>query len=129
MKKKPIAVSWMRFYVLTPVQSAWERVSDFFTEAWVAVTGGWWCEYCHKYHCRRVLKFKLTFTKEGVQLPDTGTLRNDFKYCDRLVCSLGRDAVSGNTWAPDNPTLGDLFNQMDDSVNKFLGSFGGVSCE
>lgn len=124
-KKKPTSISWLRFYVLAPVSSAWESIRDFFVSAWVAVSGGWWCEYCHTYHSRRVLKWQLIFTKEGIKLSDTGTLRNDFKYCDRLVCSLGRDACQDEGWTPEAPTLGDLFNQMDNSVSKFLGTLGG----
>jgi hypothetical protein len=99
MKKKPIAVSWMRFYVMVPVRTAWQSVKDFLANLHGKLIGGWYCEYCQKIHSRRVLKYELIFTEEDVKISDS-TLRNDFKYYDRLVCSLGRDACDSGEWTP-----------------------------
>lgn len=98
--KKPIRVSWMRFYVLAPVQSVWGNVKDFFIDLHIKLIGGWYCEYCKKYHGRRVLKYKLIMVDKDGVIFGNGTLRNDFKYCDQLVCSLGRDAGKAGEWTP-----------------------------
>ena len=103
--QKPITVSWMRYYVLSPLQDMWGTVKDWFGEVHVRLIGGWYCEYCQKIHGRRVLKYMLHFTKDGVEVPDTGSLSNDFKYHDRFVCSLGHDAITEGVWKPERPTL------------------------
>lgn len=141
--QKPITVSWMRYYVLSPLQDTWGTVKDWFGEVHVRLIGGWYCEYCQKIHGRRVLKYPLFFTKDGVEVPNTGSLRDDYKYYDRLVCSLGRDAHAEGKWNPEKPTLAQSLNQLlsscdrlssalrvsdqDDSERRFYDSHGGAT--
>lgn len=123
--KKPLTVSWMRYYVLDPIESAWDAVRDFFGELHVKIIGGWYCEYCQKIHGRRVLRYKLFFTKDSAEVSSTGTLGNDFKYLDRLTCSLGRDALADGTWKPERPTLAHALNQLTNSCDRLSSALQG----
>lgn len=123
--KKPITVSWMRYYVLSPLQDVWGTVKDFFGELYIKLIGGWYCEYCQKIHGRRVLKYMLHFTKDGVEIPGTGSLRDDFKYHDRFVCSLGRDAHAEGSWKPEAPSLSQALGQLLGSCDRLASTLGG----
>ena len=90
----------MRYYVLDSLDSIWSNIKDCFGELRIKCIGGWYCEYCQKIHGRRVLKYKLIMVDKDSIIFSNGTLSNDFKYCDRLVCSLGRDAGKAGEWAP-----------------------------
>lgn len=141
--KKPLTVSWMRYYVLDTLENVWDSVKDFFGELHIKLIGGWYCEYCQKIHGRRVLKFKLYFVKEGAEISTYGTLKEDYKYSDRLACSLGRDALLANTWKPERPTLAQALSQLtsscdrlssalrvsdqDDAERRFYDSHGGAT--
>lgn len=133
----------MRYYAISPLQDVWGTVKDWFGVVHIRLIGGWYCEYCQKIHGRRVLKYLLHFTKDGVEVPDTGSLRDDFKYHDRFVCSLGRDAITEGVWKPEKPTLAQSLNQLlsscdrlssalkvsdqDDSDRRFYDSHGGAT--
>lgn len=144
--RKPITVSWMRYYVLSPLQDMWGTVKDWFGEVHVRLIGGWYCEYCQKVHGRRVLKYKLFFTKDGAEVSKQGTLSEDYRYSDRLTCSLGHDALVEGTWKPERPerpTLDQALSQLlgscdrlssalkvsdqDDSDRRFYDSHGGAT--
>lgn len=123
--KKPITVSWMRYYVLDPLESAWGAVKDFFGEMYIKLIGGWYCEYCQKIHGRRVLKYMLHFTKDDVEVSKNGSLRDDFEYHDRFVCSLGHDAIVDGSWKPERPTLAQALNQLMSSCDRLSSALGG----
>lgn len=74
----------------------------------IKLRGGWYCEYCHKIHGRRVYKYKLMFLSgKDVTVSDKYELIDISDRPDKYVCSLGRGAVLNEGWKPTNITLGD----------------------
>lgn len=58
-----------------------EKASVIYTK----LSGRWYCEYCHKYHCRRVIHYNVQHDK--------------FSYI-WYVCSCGLHEVLTNAWQP-----------------------------
>ena len=93
MKKKPEQVSWWTFYIVWTLDNIREWCVELVGTLRIHLMGGWYCEYCREIHCRRVYKYKLMFDKDTATVADKSALYVDPKYCGRLVCSLGHDAI------------------------------------
>ena len=98
--KKPLKESWLRYYVATPLTALVDSIKK-------CLVGGWYCEYCHKIHGRRVYKFKLLFTSKSCTVECKGTLSDISKDLDRYVCSLGKDQIMEHGWSPIPISLSD----------------------
>lgn len=122
-KQKPEAKSWIRYYIFGPILDVAGALCDKVATLWIKMKGGWYCEYCHKIHCRRVYKYKLSFSpapgNSKASISTYGTLRNVSDEPHKYVCSLGRDAIMNNTWAP-QPTFGDKIQSVFDSVGSIF---------
>lgn len=120
--KKPEKVSWLTYYVGWPIRDFINTLSEAVEKARIKFMGGWYCEYCHKVHGRRVYKYKLIFSNNGddVATSDTYTLMDISNEPGKFVCSLGRDAVLNEDWKPTPPALGDMlqsaFNQIGEAL-------------
>ena len=105
---KPEKVSWLKYYSAEPLLERADIIHTALEKTWIRLKGGWYCEYCHKVHCRRVYKYKLHFSTNGeVYTADIGTLRDISEEPGRFVCSLGRDVALTKAWKPDCITAGD----------------------
>jgi hypothetical protein len=106
--KKPLKESWLSYYVATPLKSVLCSLKECLETTAIKLKGGWYCEYCHKIHCRRVYKYKLIFAANGsTYVAQAATLRPTHEESSRWVCSLGKDAIVDEGWKPDYVTLGD----------------------
>lgn len=106
--KKPEKVGWLTYYVGWPIRDFIDCLVETIEKAWIKLKGGWYCEYCHKIHGRRVYKYKLHFNTNGeVYTDDVGTLRDISDEPGRFACSLGCDAARDKAWKPDCITAGD----------------------
>lgn len=106
--KKPLKESWLSYYVAMPLKSALYLLREYLEITMIKLKGGWYCEYCHKTHCRRVYKYKLWFAANGsAYVTQAGTLRPTHEESGRWVCSLGKDAIVDEGWKPDYVSLGD----------------------
>lgn len=107
--KGPEKVSWLKYYIAQPIESICNALGECISTVWIKLKGGWYCEYCHKIHGRRVYKYKLMFLSSGkdVAVSDKYELIDISDRPDKYVCSLGRDAVLNEGWKPTNITLGD----------------------
>lgn len=123
IKQRPEARCWFAYYIFDPIRDLCSSVIDKVATLWIKMKGGWYCEYCHKIHCRRVYKYKLSFSptpgnaKAGIST--YGTLRDIADEPHKYVCSLGRDAITNNTWTP-QPTLGDKIQSAFDQVGNIF---------
>lgn len=124
--KKPEKVSWLTYYVGWPIRDFINTLSEAVEKARIKFMGGWYCEYCHKVHGRRVYRYKLLFLNinngvtvsdahgrrvyryknNGVTVSDRHELIGGSNTSDRYVCSLGRDAILNEDWKPTPPALG-----------------------
>ena len=93
----PERVSWLECYIVQPIESIRNVLSEYISTMWIKLKGGWYCEYCHKIHSRRVYKYPYL---EGKRDITTGPLRGNCNKPDKLVCSLARDAVLHEGWKP-----------------------------
>ena len=73
----------------------------------IKLIGGWYCEYCHKIHGRRVYKYKLLFTSKSCAAECKGHLSDISNESGRYVCSLGKDQIMEHGWSPTNVTIAD----------------------
>lgn len=72
---------FVEFYIM-PVVDAFR---EFFEDVWHKVSGAWWCDYCKRYHGRRVSSYKVLGP-----------------FVNATVCSRGHDALKAKTWVPTN---------------------------
>lgn len=122
--KGPEKVSWLRYYIIQPVEDFFNIIGDTLATTWIKLKGGWYCDYCGKMHCRRVYKYKLLFYNDGhVETANiAGTLRDISDESGKFVCSLGRDAVLNEGWKPSSITIGDkLQSGLELAVRAFRG--------
>lgn len=100
--KGPEKVSWLKYYIAQPIESICNALGECISTVWIKLKGGWYCEYCHKIHGRRVYKYKLMFLSSGkdVAVSDKYELIDISDRPDKYVCSLGRDAVLNEGWKP-----------------------------
>ena len=102
--KGPERISWLKYYIAQPIISICNVLGEHISTLWIKLKGGWYCEYCHKMHNRRVYKYNCLDTNLDTA---TGTLRDISNEPGRFVCSLGRDAVFNEDWKPLNIMIGD----------------------
>lgn len=86
-KQKPTKDSFIKYYILWPIQNFIESIAIFFKKIWRRITGAWWCEHCETYHGRRVHRFYWNDWKAQQYLART----------EHMICSLGRDARKWDT--------------------------------
>ena len=86
-KQKPTKDSFIEFYIVWPILDIGEAILR--GSQWVVnkLTGAWWCDYCNKYHGRRVHKFTYT---PSLANKIVGAITAQ-PVGDKYVCSLGRD--------------------------------------
>lgn len=122
--KKPEKVSWLTYYVGWPIRDFINTLSEAVEKARIKFMGGWYCEYCHKVHGRRVYRYKLLFlnSNEGVTVSDEHELIGGSDTSDGYVCSLGRDAVLNEDWKPTPPALGAM---LQSALNQIGEAFKG----
>lgn len=128
--KKPEKVSWLTYYVGWPIRdfidTLGEAVEKAVEKARIKFMGGWYCEYCHKVHSRRIYRYKLLFlnSNKDVTVSDKHELigggNTDAYTYDRYVCSLGRDAVLNEGWKPTPPALGDMLQSALSQIGEAL---------
>lgn len=94
-KQKPTKDSFIKFYIVWPIQNRLKDVTNFFKWVWRKITGAWWCDHCNKCHGRRVHKFQLHSNLE------LGYGISAYKPC---VCSLGMH----RRWTIDSSPLKDI---------------------
>lgn len=104
IKQRPKSRCWFAYYILDPIVDTYNSIRDLLSTLWIKMKGGWYCEYCSKVHCRRVYKYQILYKPNlggtNVDVNNNGTLRNIADEPHRYVCSLGRDAITNNTWTP-----------------------------
>jgi hypothetical protein len=105
--KKQLKESWLSYYVATPLANMVDSIKEGLAILSIKLRGGWYCEYCHKIHGRRVYKYKLLFTSKSCAAECKGSLSDISNEYGRYVCSLGKDAIVEEGWKPDYITLGD----------------------
>lgn len=119
----PEKVSWLKYYIAQPIESICNALGDLLSTLWIKMKGGWYCEYCHKVHCRRVYKYKILYKPSlggtNVDVSNNGTLRDIADEPHKYVCSLGRDAIMNNTWTP-QPTFGDKIQSAFDQIGSIF---------
>ena len=119
----PEKVSWLKYYIAQPIESICNALGDLLSTLWIKMKGGWYCEYCHKVHCRRVYKYKILYKPSlggtNVDVSNNGTLRDIADEPHKYVCSLGRDAIMNNTWTP-QPTCGDKIQSAFDQIGSIF---------
>lgn len=103
-QQKPYKHSVANYYVVSPVRNL-----TYFIKR--RILGRWYCQYCHKYHGRRVDAYPLyTCHSISMHLPPVmvratndplsskgKSLTNNCK----CVCSLGAAAIKEDNWQPD----------------------------
>lgn len=119
--KGPERVSWLKYYIAQPIKVIADALGECVATAWIKLKGGWYCEYCHKVHNRRVYKYNGLDANLGTA---AGTLRDISNEPGRFVCSLGRDAALNEGWKPKNITLGDKVLSDLMTVGKVFNSRG-----
>ncbi len=123
IKQRPDSRSWFAYYILDPIMDICNSVRDVLSTLCIKMKGGWCCEYCHKVHCRRVYKYKILYKPSlggtNVDVSNNGTLRSIADEPHRYVCSLGRDAITNNTWTP-QPTFGDKIQSTFDQIGNIF---------
>ena len=102
--KRPERVSWLKYYIAQPIKSICDALGEHISALWIKLKGGWYCEYCHKVHSRRIYKYNCLDAHLDLA---AGTLRDISDEPGRFVCSLGRDAVLNEGWKPQNIAIGD----------------------
>lgn len=90
---KPRKVSWLCYYIATPLRSILHKVR-----------GDWYCEYCQAYHGRRTYKYPLLFLAGKVSVHTKSTLK-PAECRDRCVCSQGKKALLTGQWLPEHSRL------------------------
>lgn len=122
--KKSEKVGWLTYYVGWPIRDFINTLSEAVETARIKFMGGWYCEYCHKVHGRRVYRYKLLFTNSNkeVTVSDKPELIGGSDTPDRYVCSLGRDAVLNEDWKPTPPALGAM---LQSALNQIGEAFKG----
>lgn len=122
--KKPEKVSWLTYYVGWPIRDFINTLSEAVETARIKFMGGWYCEYCHKVHGRRVYRYKLLFlnSNKDVTVSDKHELIGGSDTSDRYVCSLGRDAILNEDWKPTPPALGAM---LQSALNQIGEAFKG----
>lgn len=106
-QQQPESRCWFTYYILDPIVDMCNSVRDLLSTLLIKMKGGWYCEYCHKVHCRRVYKYKILYKSNlgntKVDVSSNGTLRDIADESHRYVCSLGRDDITNGTWTPQRP--------------------------
>ena len=92
-KPKPETTPFFRYYLIDPIQDFVWELQDALVGFWHWFTDAWYCDYCHKYHGRRVAKF--TITQAPAQKIVNAIVGQSIE--DLHVCSLGRDAQLNNS--------------------------------
>ena len=94
-KQKPTKDPFIKYYIVWPIQSRVETITNYFKRKWRKLTGAWWCDYCEAYHGRRVHKFicKLSFQEKVANSLVGKSLEN------KNMCSLWKDAQNNNDLA------------------------------
>lgn len=120
-------MGWLTYYVGWPIRDFIDCLVETVEKAWIKLKGGWYCEYCHKIHGRRVYKYKLIFFNNGndVAISDKYTLMDISNEPGKFVCSLGRDAVLNEGWKPTHITLVDKLDQLHSALNQIGKAFKG----
>lgn len=98
---KPDKVPWFGMYIADPLQGVWYAVTRRVTTLYHKLIGAWYCEYCHKYHGRRVYKYKILRTNideircgcGSTEPVEPKTVMGMSFGMHRYVCSLGADAI------------------------------------
>ena len=104
IKQRPESRCWFAYYIFDPIRDMCYSFGDLLSTLWIKIKGGWYCEYCHKVHCRRVYKYNCLDTNLDTA---AGSLRDISDEPGRFVCSLGRDAVLNEDWKPLSIMIGD----------------------
>lgn len=121
--KGPERVSWLRYYIAQPIISICNALGERISTLWIKMKGGWYCEYCHKVHCRRVYKYQIlvmpSLSGNITDVSNSGTLRDIADEPYKYVCSLGRDAITNNTWTL-QPTFDDKIQSAFDQVGSIF---------
>lgn len=124
--KKPLRESWLRYYVVTPLATMIDSIKEGLAILTIKLVGGWYCEYCHKVHGRRVYKYKLLFTSKSCAAECKGTLSDISNESSKYVCSLGKGQIMEHGWSPDNVTLVDHLQSTLSAIGDVFK--GGVIC-
>lgn len=123
IKQRPESRCWFAYYIFDPIRDLCYSFGDLLSTLWIKMKGGWYCEYCHKVHCRRVYKYQILFKPSlggtNVDVNSNGTLRDIADEPHKYVCSLGRDAITNNTWTP-QPAFGDKIQSAFDQVGSIF---------
>lgn len=101
---RPERVSWLKYYIAQPIKDIADALGECVATAWIKLKGGWYCEYCHKVHSRRIYKYNCLDAHLDLA---AGSLRDISDEPGRFVCSLGRDAALNEGWKPQNIAIGD----------------------
>lgn len=91
-RPKPESTPFFRYYFIDPIQDFVWELQDALVGFWRWFTDAWYCDYCHKYHGRRVAKF--TIAQAPAQKIVNAIVGQSIE--DLHVCSLGRDAQLNN---------------------------------
>lgn len=106
---KPEQTSFWRFYFVNPFIVLGADLAELFYQLYIHVTGHWYCEYCNKYHARRVHVFQIsgknTLVTSGVEVP---------------VCSLGRDALIQGTFHPHVSSLSIAYTIDSETIKQYM---------
>lgn len=77
---KPETIPFFKFYIVKPVKAIIRAIRDAAVNAHRMLSGAWYCEYCQKYHGRRVCKYKYNKYEHGM-------------WSIAYRCSLGEEAA------------------------------------
>ena len=123
IKQRPESRCWFAYYIFDPIRGMCYSFGDLLSTLWIKMKGGWYCEYCHKVHCRRVYKYQIlvmpSLSGNITDVSNSGTLRDIADEPYKYVCSLGRDAITNNTWTL-QPTLDDKLQSAFDQVGSIF---------
>lgn len=99
-RPKPESTPFFRYYFIDPIQGFVWELHYALVGFWRWFTDAWYCDYCHKYHGRRVTEYhgrrvtKFTITQMPAQKIVNTIIGQSIE--DLHVCSLGRDAQLNN---------------------------------
>lgn len=100
-RQKPETTPFFSYYLIDPIQGLGWEITDAMESFWHWVTGAWYCNYCKRYHGRRITKYTIKpspIKKLLVTLADR-------PLKDLQVCSLGRDAELQRQAKAENETV------------------------
>ena len=98
----PYKDSFIRFYVLRPIARLVLAIASLLVSFWHAVTGAWYCDYCQKWHGRRVHK--------RIMRPVTV-----FAVGETTCCSKGIRMIRVGLWTPPQRTI---FDNLADAMKE-----------